>query len=389
MKNIYKPFLVVYIFTIIIACSNNITESDPIVFDYYKSYPETDIKLSDIAEVKYIPMKGGEQNYILPGNMMWGGLYVDEAAGKMYISQARKIYVYDMNGNPVRVLDKEGRGPEEYLSIIRFWIEKENNEVYCYSIKGQSFVIYDTLFNFKRRISLTTPALQDIVRINGDTLAVYNHVAEFDTKSRHPDYPSFFFTMSRSTVKVIKPIKYHIERPVRDISAGPEFLSYPSVIRGMNGVFMTNKCCDTVLWMDNTTLAVTPRFIDITDYRTPECMTIPSFETDNYLFFDTHFVPRLSPDIQKRYFLYDKKNKKIFRIRARVYEPLENLLGIVNNQCALTSNITTQNSNYGAVFIQPLFLLENLDDLPDELRTLASTLNENDNPVLMLIKLKK
>lgn len=371
------------------ACHKNTSDISPIVFDYYKSYPELDIKLSDVAQIKYIPLKGGEQNYILSGEMMWGELYVDEEAEKIYVSQNRKIYVYDMSGNPVRVLAKEGRGPGEYLTIIRFWVEKENNEVYCYDGEQDTFTIYDTLFNYKKNIPLNkAPALKDIIRIHGDTLVTYYHVANFDKKSKFPDYPPFFFTMSCSTGRAIKPIPYHIERPVRAIAAGPQFLLYPSIIRGMNGFFMTNKCCDTVLWLDSNTLEVKPRFVDITNYNSPECMTIPSFETESYLFFDTHFSTKLTSNLKKKYFVYDKQSNQIFQIKARVYEPRENILSLLNNECTLTSNISTQNHNYAAVFVQPLFLLENMENLPDELRILTQTLKENDNPVLILIKLE-
>lgn len=398
MQNLYKYFLYTSVFLNLAACSMNHSEEGPIVFDYYKSYPEINIKLSNVAEIKYIPMKGEEQGYMLPGGVMWGNLYVNEAAKSIYFLQDRKIYVYDMNGNLMRVLDKEGRGPEEYIMPTRFWIEEENNDIYCCDGMGNALVIYDTLFNFRRRIYFDTPPLKDIVQINGDTLAVYYQAADFDSKNkgkypdphtRYPGYPPFFFTMSRTTTKVIKPIKYHIERPLRDIIEGPDYLVSPSVIRGLNGVFLTNKCCDTVLWMDNKTMEVYPRFIDRTDYRTPECMTIPSFETEKYLFFDTNFSPRLSPNLKKKYFLYDKKSRQIFQIKVRIHEPRENILALVNDQCALTSGISTQNYNYAAIFLQPLFLLENPDNLPDDLRAIARTLNENDNPVLMLIKLKK
>ena len=394
----YTYCLFVYTAFILIACNHRPTENDLIIFDYYKSYPEVNIKLSDVAEIKYIPMKGEELGYMLPGGVMWNSLYIDEATGKIYFLQKRKIYVYDMQGNPLQVLDKEGRGPEEYLIITTFWIEKENNAVYCYSGSGETLVVYDTLFNFKKKIPFVVPFVDNIVRIKGDTLAIYNHLPSYDPGNKekyrgalekYPGIPPFFFTLAYSTTQVVKTIPYHLERPVRALSEGPEFLFYPSIIRGLNGVFLTNKCCDTVLWMDNKTMEVHPRFIDITDYRTPECMTIPSFETEKYIFFDTNFSPRLTPNLKKKYFLYDKKSRQIFQIKVRIHEPRENILALVNNQCALTSGISTQNYNYAAVFIQPLFLLENLDNLPDDLRAIAETLNENDNPVLMLIKLKK
>ncbi|MEF9987406.1 MAG: hypothetical protein RR735_09830, partial [Bacteroidales bacterium] len=102
-----------------------------------------------------------------------------------------------------------------------------------------------------------------------------------------------------------------------------------------------------------------------------------------------HLAPKLSPNIKKKYFLYDKAIKKIFQIKARAYEPRWNTLGLLNNECALTSNLSTQNYNYAATYLHPLFLLENRNDLPQDLHAMVDMLNENDNPILMLIKLKK
>lgn len=381
-----------------VACTQTAMENDLIVFDYYKSYPEINLKLSDVAEITYIPLKRGEEKYIHSGCDMWQNTYIDDSASKFYFLTSHKIYVYDLRGRPLQLLNKKGRGPEEYLFMTHFWIEKENNSVYCYDGMTKTLAVYDTLFQFKEKIPFVIPPTSNIIRIKGDTLAIYNHPALYDSKNqdkysnklkKYPHIPPFFFTLSYIDTRVIQSIPYHIERPMRDEIEGPENLYYPAISRGLNGLFMTNKCCDTVLWMNTQTMEVTPRFIDITDYHTPECMTIPSFETEKYLFFDTHFAPKLSPNIKKKYFLYDKTCKKIFQIKARAYEALENQLGLLNNECALTSTLSTQNYNYAATFIQPLLLLENRNNLPPELHAMVDTLNENDNPVLMLIKLKK
>ncbi|MEG2191602.1 MAG: 6-bladed beta-propeller [Bacteroidales bacterium] len=396
MKSIYTCLLTVII--LFSACNRRSSENDLIVFDYYKSYPEIDLKLSDIADITYIPLKKGEQNYIHSGNDMWQDIYIDETANKVYFLTFHKIYVYDLQGNPLQLLNKKGRGPEEYLFMTNFWVEKENNAVYCYDGMAKTLVVYDTLFQFKRKIPFVIPPTSNIVRIKGDTLAIYNHPSLHDSKNkekyrtvqeRYPNIPPFFFTFAYNTAQVIQATPYHTERRIRDFVEGPEYLYYPAISRGINGLFMANKCCDTVLWMNTKTMEVRPRFIDITNYHTPECMAIPSFETEKFLFFDVHLAPKLSPNIKKKYFLYDKASKKIFQIKARAYEPLENTLGLLNNECALTSTISTKNYNYAATCIQPLFLLDNRDNLPQDLHAMVDMLNENDNPILMLIKLKK
>ena len=54
----------------------------------------------------------------------------------------------------------------------------------------------------------------------------------------------------------------------------------------------------------------------------------------------------------------------------------------------LTCRNTTLNEDYLVVLYQAMDLIDNMDILPEDLKKIVETLNEEDNPVLALIKFK-
>ncbi len=97
-------------------------------------------------------------------------------------------------------------------------------------------------------------------------------------------------------------------------------------------------------------------------------------------------------------FAFDKQQEKIFRIpiTESYFDPVDevNSYGIdpklawAFDECWLTCWNTTLNDNYGVAMYQAWELIENIDKLPPELKNIAETLNEDDNPVLAMIKFK-
>lgn len=376
------------IFTLAWSCSSEKVADDnsPIVFDYNKNYPEKELKLSDVADVRYIRLKGVDEGYIVREEDGSGGIiFIDESAGRLYLRyRLEGICIFDMDGNPVRKLNRQGRGPQEYLNLLKFWVEPENNSIYCFDF-NRSLLSYDTLLNFKRKIPLDVSQLKNISRIKGDTVLIYNHI---DAPNIYTDSSKYFFTISSKTGEVVNHIPIYFERDILSIVESPAYLSYPSVIEGKNGVFMNNTYCDTVFWMDKRTMEITPRFVDVTDYGTPECLALPTFETDDYLFFSIQFSASLSPDIRKKFFVYDKREKAIFRLKTDVDEKTRNVWGVITDQCTFVAANSTNDSRYGAIAVSPTYLLDNADRLPADKRHIIDGVDENDNPILILIKFK-
>ncbi len=375
-----------------------------IVFDNAKNYPELDLKLSDVADVTYIPLKGVEEGYLVtPFNWFGNNAYIDDDEIYFKSRNSETIYVFDMSGNPVRQLDRRGRGPGEYgVLIYNFWMEPERNSV-C--VIGTDYMLkeYDaTSFEFKvngHQFEFADGPT-DMLSLNSE------YSIEHDRRVGRSDTdPATFFLRSKTDRKS-QPLPPLMER---SYSMDESYLlTYPGLTYGRGGVFMNNTRCDTIWWIDRQTLEVRPRMVDKSSYSGKKnIMVLPSFETDKYVFFSLIYqmadwndelgrVPTNLPWPDDAMFAFYKDKERIFRIRLNDfhipsnndYYSIEHKFAWAYDECWLTCWLTTLNDNYGVEMYQAHELIDNMAALPPDIRKIAETLKEDDNPVLALIKFK-
>ncbi len=79
--------------------------------------------------------------------------YIEWHNGKFYLGDLvnGKIYRYTENGKYIDMLDKQGRGEEEYLYIVDFFIDERTGNLYI-STNIDKIVVYDENFEFIRNI---------------------------------------------------------------------------------------------------------------------------------------------------------------------------------------------------------------------------------------------
>jgi len=111
-------------------------------------------KLSEFAaNVEYIPLQTTESSLI--------GGYIRKIVNKdkrIYITNMTNIMCFDMDGKFLFKIENKGRGPEEYTSIYDFDVSSDNKNLIILSQKR--FLVYeisDTGFSFQRSISLQDP----------------------------------------------------------------------------------------------------------------------------------------------------------------------------------------------------------------------------------------
>ena len=69
IKHKFMNFYVIFLLlSIIISCSNELPNNGIIEIDAYKNYPKLSLDLNDIVEIRYIPLRLGEDTIFLnPG----------------------------------------------------------------------------------------------------------------------------------------------------------------------------------------------------------------------------------------------------------------------------------------------------------------------------------
>jgi hypothetical protein len=138
-----------------LSCSEN-TESVLPVYDIVGlSDPETVLLSSLCDDIEYIPLKTGDQ---LMGNVRG----IRYSAGRYAIQSGSSITVFESDGERNFAIDKQGKGPEDYLNGNVFDFDGTNNEILVYDSGHNRILTY----NDKGEIVREIKNIKSVISIN-------------------------------------------------------------------------------------------------------------------------------------------------------------------------------------------------------------------------------
>lgn len=383
-------FAICFISTILMSCQK--ISSDRIIeIDANKNYPELNLKLSDIADITYVPLKMGKDAILLINGAPIRGIFV--MSDKIFVADNNatypKIVVYNFNGEPLYQIGEIGRGPGELSGFFHFAVDTIKKEVYIWGTMECQLNVYSIDGQFKKsKKEFNRIFITNLENINNKTLVGFTPDAitflpewlskKTGIKIKNSGRSITYFNKDDLSLMDIPDIGYsriHIEKTGTGSA---------SITTTRNGSYLVTLRSDTTYFMDNY-LKITPRFVDITDYNDKgELSIFPVLETDKYVFLTTTIAIGGNYDHNSiKYLAYDKDQHMIFNIKNNS-----------NSDAAFGDNIKilhynkTLNSNYIVKSFGYKFLIENYKNLPYELKQITDQMKEDDNPVLMLIKFK-
>jgi hypothetical protein len=364
----------------------------PSGLDYFTFDPRTlkenEIALSDIADgVTYLP---------LPNNFPVGKAskfnFIDQS---VYFLSGDGIIAFDREENQLRRIGSKGRGPGEYLYSRNFTVDEKTGTVYVLD-QGDIVKTYSKTGEFLKSIPLQKFGISTSIDFFESALFVtyafqfggslYSWVI-FDTsgnviKKREIGIPAFsgIYGNSRATYKYGSKIYYWnnyidtVFSVLPDLSVDPSFFIRPGEHR-------------------------IPRTRDTPLNPNEKYMTFSSiFETKRYIVIQYYFMKTIL-------LLYDKFDKESFLINLE-YEKNTYINGIENDLDAgpefLPYQYTSENGReYMVGVIDPINIKtivssdkfkKSVPKYPEKKKVfekLANSLKETDNPVLVLVRLKK
>ena len=408
---------VLFALVLLCSCHQNNTVADnydiiPINAD--KNHPLINLKLSEIAEISYIPLKTDD---ILISNGSMSRmifLYKDKIYVGDHDLNHPKLVVFDRFGSLVQVIGSKGRGPGEYINLTAFAVDTITNEIFVFDRRQLKFIVYDIDGKFKREKSLQEMNrdqkwLDEIEIINDNYILAYNkrslEVATADFRAgeilvvKKGQTLTFGKTIMIIDKQTLSEVRYRNFEYAKAGMFRVYTVFYP-LISLSGGVYIASERSDTIYFM-NRNLEIIPKFRDVTDYKSKYGgRIIPVAETERYTFFITRGASvALDIDdrnnfvqIAKRFFVYDKELETVFHLNnglpEKDVEDGDNNIALLNDQIALNEYSLTLNHNYAVTTLFPNFLFEHYNQLPKELKEIIKSLREDDNPVIMLIKLK-
>ena len=390
MKNLI--FILINFQAILLSCVEVKQPADNVItVDVTKNnFPKKELIIQDFMDVEYIPLQTTD-DFINQG-------FVQEIGKEIIVVINRtgdgNIYVYDRTGKALRKINRKGQGGEEYTYITKIILDEDNNEILVHDHHIKKIYVYDLYGNFKRSFSYKENTkgwlYTDMSNYNKTNLICFD---EYNDKGRA------FVLISKLDgsitknidipVKVLKLLmKLHFDEANNRVNGmAPD--PYNTILSFNGGKILLDVFSDTIYtFMPNKTLR--PFIVRTPSVKSmdPEVVLILRLLSDRYYFMETvknEFNFESNTGFSKTYLMYDNQERSLFRytvyngdftIKKEMY-------------MSLLRPANDNNESWQRLDAPQLVEAFQVGALKGRLKEIASALNEESNPVIMLIKPKK
>jgi hypothetical protein len=371
---------------------NKQSTDDFITVDVTASYPKKELILQDFMDVEYIPLE--TTNDFLTQDVLL-------AIGKDIIVVRNRtndgdIFIFDKTtGKGLKKINRRGQGPEEYASAPWITLDEDIGEMYVNDMSSR-LSIYDLDGKFKRSFRHKEGAvLVNIYNFDRENLLCYDGYFDYDDKgSMHS-----FLLVSKQDGSITSEIQIPFEEKIitalmaRDgeaVYGGLPDTHYP-IISHFGGWILVEPSSDTIYrYMPNHNM--TPLIARTPSVRSmdPEVFLFPSILSERYYFMEA--VKKVYDFSTQKGFpgtdlLYDRQENAIFEYAVYNDDYVDKKLISIKppRPRPVTDEIATWK------FLEAHQLVESYrkGELKGKLKEVAATLDEDSNPVIMLIKHRK
>lgn len=366
------------------GCGGNIlSDNEIITVDVSKSYPKKELILQDFMDVEYIALETTDE-------FLTQGLV--SAVGKKYLlvknrNQDGDIFIFDRKtGKGLRKINRQGQGPEEYARIREIILDEDKGEIFINSL-GNKILVYDLYGEFKRCLNLGQE-VSSIFNYDENNLICYD-MSEYHNKGKKRSKP-YHLLISKQDGSVVQDILLPFETINTPIvnDEGNFVSSYSYQVRPTHGkCILMDTSTDTLYnYVKGTLEPLVVRIPPIQTMR-PEVFLYLGICTDRYWFMQTvknTFDFEKGDGFPTEELAYDREEQKMFQ--AVVY----NADYVEKRLVAMTANpVNREIENVTTLQAFQLVELYQKGKLKEgQLKEIASKLQEEDNPVIMLVKNK-
>ena len=366
------------------ACGGNIEEPTSIPnIDLSKEYPIKNILLSDYISQDYIILETTENSMIDDNS----SFYVSD--DYVIIASKDDIVLFNTMGKYIYSFNRKGRGSNEYLNINNFCVDFNNEEIIIQDINKILF------FTFKGDCIRMLPLMENL-RINKGSLVNYDDKYLLCSDDTYLDFPDSevkvnkepYFLLSKQD-GIIKPLPLDVNDRYGDILYNkieingkvytqPIYFNFSKIKKIGGDITISEYCLDTLYKCDNE--IITP-VLSFSNSNNKKYLKQVISNSNVYLIIDVfeksvNMVDGKMHFEKKRTFMCNKHNHEVYEI---LEEDNIKLTSRYNN-----FNIPSKYGTFSVFNAQKLIFLNNEGKLSGHLKQIATTLNENDNPVLML-----
>lgn len=388
MKKTEVWLLIMAILSMLIGCKKgNQQHSQLITVNVTENYPVKELILQDFMEVEYVPLETTD-SFVCQGSVL------DVSRNYILVRNRNSdgnLYLFDRTGKGVRVINRKGQGGEEYTFVSSAVLDEENGEMFINNMAAQKILVYDLSGNFKRSLPYKDYRFFTMYNFDRDNLICHD---SFDN-DKVPEFQSrqSFMIISKQDGNVTKEIQIPFKEKKTIVMRVPI-----EGKKGMNYAFMPNTVYPIVPYLDGFVLddisadtmyqytsdhVQIPLIVRTPPVHTmiPETFLLPILLTDRYYFMEAITKEKEFPSSS---LVYDKQENTLFRYK--VYNS-----DYTNKKEAFLLNKPLKGDIPSWQYLEAWELVQDYKNgnLQGHLREIAATLDEEENPVIMLIKRKR
>ena len=373
-------------------------ESDGLIrVDVSKSYPKKELILQDLLDIEYVPLETtdemlteGHIQYISDNYMIFKNL------GRM----AGEIFIFDRQGKAVRKINRLGQSGEEYLNILGVDYDEQADELFVNSHYSDKVFVYDSEGNYKRSFDYLDGTLYDPIKIlDEERLIAYDDYFEYD---KVPEKRDCYLILSREDGRLLEKIHIPYEEKKsliilrRDLNGkltGNWGIRNTLMPPYQDGWLLIEPSADTI-YTYSASRGLMPLIVRTppVNEMDPEVFLFPTIFTDRYVFMqavERSFNFGVDKDVPRTNLIYDKTEQTAYEgeVINRDFDGTPVNLWFAHR--------VIMEFNGGeiafATRLEAPDLVEALNDgkLRGPLKEIASRLDEEDNPVILIAKYKK
>lgn len=388
MKN--KGLIWLIIFFILTGCKQTgIQKNDLITVDVTTSYPRKELILQDFMDVEYIPLETNDE-FVTQGLVL--------AVGKdMVIVKNRTddgdIFIFDRKGKALRKINRKGQSGEEYTFVLGVVLDEDKNEMFVNDIGLKKILVYDMEGNYKRTLPHKDGKMYDqVYNFDRENLICHDGLDDNISSLSIINSGQSFMLVSKQDGSVIKEIQIPFKEKkiivikIKDEESKMTYAYMPSTVFPMvpniDGFALIELSADTIYSYTRDNI-IKPMIIRTPSIQSmnPEVFLLVSLLTDRYYFMETI---KKEMEFTSNDLLYDKKEKAIYR-----YTVYNGDYSIKEEAFMKSEPLTEEIPSRQILEAPDLVIAYKKGWLKGELKEIAAELDEESNPVIMLIKHKK
>ena len=366
------------------------------VVDVSTNYPKKSILFQDIADVKYVALETSD-HVLLDGRCKV--FHVSDDYIVVSNPVQGDVFVFGGNGRIKYSFNHRGQGPAEYLSANVLVFDENNKEIFVYTRKVTPvFLVYSEDGKYKRTIKLPSLEGNGIVEAHNfddENLLIYEKFI-YGNFLKKPYMLLSKKDGTATSINITLPQRYTgfvIQNPRTDSNGvidgdGISLYFNESNNRHYGQDFIiADISCDTIFQLksDKNLTPILRRTPSVHNNSNPKTFLTFFLKTDKYMFMELSIPLLNSKALERHILMYNFSNGEINDGTAMLYFLSDDYPLLLRHR--LIREVATQ-KNTLVYKIEAMHLYEQRSEIKGELQKIASTIDPEDNPVLMIAKLR-